>query len=364
VIRFGVVLSVAIIAVGLLVAGVIDGSLLIVVISIGAAALATLLLAVAVLVWRHEIFGQVPAEVAAGPDAVDDGDVSGISHHTVQRVISAGSGAATGPGPDRPAGSVGLTAAPAQMAAEATPQQPASGQSAEAGWRRPRFTGVVSGNPVSADTAASSAESASAESRSAAASVGPVASASVGAAAVGPTPKLAPPRSVRSDETPPKPVPPKPVPPKAGTADDTGTKPSAAADSGPDRADATDSVPAGTVPARSEAASVDPAPAASRSEHAGSAQVAGSGTSGGGSSGGGSSGGGVAVGATSGLAGQPDSVRVVPGIARYHRKECLLIRFLSEADLEVMSRQDATADGCVPCRACQPDQAAADVSVS
>jgi len=50
---------------------------------------------------------------------------------------------------------------------------------------------------------------------------------------------------------------------------------------------------------------------------------------------------------------------VVPGIARYHREDCILIRFLSEEDLEIMTRDAATAGGCVPCRACQPDKAAA-----
>ncbi|MDA8323931.1 MAG: hypothetical protein M0030_29555 [Actinomycetota bacterium] len=55
---------------------------------------------------------------------------------------------------------------------------------------------------------------------------------------------------------------------------------------------------------------------------------------------------------------------MVPGIARYHRKDCLLIRFLGDSDLEVMTRQDAAAGGCVPCRACQPDQATAGAVVS
>jgi hypothetical protein len=49
------------------------------------------------------------------------------------------------------------------------------------------------------------------------------------------------------------------------------------------------------------------------------------------------------------------SVRVVPGIARYHASDCLLIRFLGDDDLETMSREAAAAGGCVPCRACKPD---------
>lgn len=54
--------------------------------------------------------------------------------------------------------------------------------------------------------------------------------------------------------------------------------------------------------------------------------------------------------------GLDDQVSVVPGIARYHKADCILIRFLSEDDLEVMSRRDAEAAGSAPCRACRPDR--------
>jgi hypothetical protein len=57
--------------------------------------------------------------------------------------------------------------------------------------------------------------------------------------------------------------------------------------------------------------------------------------------------------------GLDDQVSVVPGIARYHKADCILIRFLSEDDLEVMSRRDAEAAGCAPCRACRPDRPSA-----
>jgi hypothetical protein len=63
--------------------------------------------------------------------------------------------------------------------------------------------------------------------------------------------------------------------------------------------------------------------------------------------------GGAAAGPAIGL---DDQVSVVPGIARYHKADCILIRFLSEDDLEVMSRRDAQEGGCAPCRACRPDQ--------
>jgi hypothetical protein len=60
--------------------------------------------------------------------------------------------------------------------------------------------------------------------------------------------------------------------------------------------------------------------------------------------------------ASPGLVGTTDSaVTVVPGIGRYHRSECILIRFLGEEDLEIMTTQAAQAAGAVPCKACRPD---------
>jgi hypothetical protein len=49
-------------------------------------------------------------------------------------------------------------------------------------------------------------------------------------------------------------------------------------------------------------------------------------------------------------------VVIVPGDARYHRSGCELIRLLASDDLETSSRQVAEAAGCVPCRACKPDE--------
>ena len=54
------------------------------------------------------------------------------------------------------------------------------------------------------------------------------------------------------------------------------------------------------------------------------------------------------------------AVSVVPGIARYHMSDCILIRFLSADDLQTMSRREAEASGCVPCRACRPERTAVD----
>jgi hypothetical protein len=43
-------------------------------------------------------------------------------------------------------------------------------------------------------------------------------------------------------------------------------------------------------------------------------------------------------------------------VARYHRRECILIRFLGDGDLEIMTKQEAMDAKFVACRACQPDQ--------
>jgi hypothetical protein len=49
-------------------------------------------------------------------------------------------------------------------------------------------------------------------------------------------------------------------------------------------------------------------------------------------------------------------VILVPGVPRYHIDDCILIRFLSADDVESVTREAARAAGCVPCRACEPDQ--------
>ena len=51
-----------------------------------------------------------------------------------------------------------------------------------------------------------------------------------------------------------------------------------------------------------------------------------------------------------------NAVVIVPGVARYHRPGCILIRFLGGEDLETSTAQAAEAKGCAPCRACEPDK--------
>ncbi len=46
---------------------------------------------------------------------------------------------------------------------------------------------------------------------------------------------------------------------------------------------------------------------------------------------------------------------MVPGVPRFHRSECILIRFMGDNDLQRMPAEQARKAGCTPCRACQPD---------
>ncbi len=49
------------------------------------------------------------------------------------------------------------------------------------------------------------------------------------------------------------------------------------------------------------------------------------------------------------------AVTVVPGVPRYHRSDCILIRFMGDKDLQRMPAGAAKEAGCTPCRACLPD---------
>jgi hypothetical protein len=49
-------------------------------------------------------------------------------------------------------------------------------------------------------------------------------------------------------------------------------------------------------------------------------------------------------------------VTVVPGVPRYHKAHCILIRFMGDSDLDKMTLAAARKAGCTPCRACLPDQ--------
>ncbi|HET9968530.1 MAG TPA: hypothetical protein VFQ68_09860, partial [Streptosporangiaceae bacterium] len=49
-------------------------------------------------------------------------------------------------------------------------------------------------------------------------------------------------------------------------------------------------------------------------------------------------------------------VTVVPGVPRYHKATCILIRFMGDSDLDKTTVAAAKDAGCTPCRACLPDQ--------
>jgi len=66
VIRFSVIVSVVAIALGLLIAGAVSGTLMVVYLAIGVASLALLLLIAGVVIWRDEVFGSPAGQDACG----------------------------------------------------------------------------------------------------------------------------------------------------------------------------------------------------------------------------------------------------------------------------------------------------------
>jgi hypothetical protein len=71
VIRFGAIVSVVAVAIGLLIGGAISGELTLVYVSIGLAALALLMLIAGVAVWRDEVFGSAAETRAARADMAE-----------------------------------------------------------------------------------------------------------------------------------------------------------------------------------------------------------------------------------------------------------------------------------------------------
>lgn len=91
-IRFGAIVSVVTVAIGLLVAGAVSGDLALVYVSIGLAALALLMLIVGVAIWRDQVFG--PTTSAA--QAAGAGPASRVAE-----VTGGPGGRVTPPGPAR-----------------------------------------------------------------------------------------------------------------------------------------------------------------------------------------------------------------------------------------------------------------------
>jgi hypothetical protein len=402
VIRFGAIVSVVSVAIGLLIAGAVSGKLLLVYVSIGLAALALLMLIVGVAVWRDEVFGPTAAGATEGSGralaAVDDLSVSddvavGARRGEDAAVASAGrsgrkaadrtsaavepeqlaaeSATRDRPARDRPA----RASAPAELVREsvAVPAERAareSAESAESARSEPVPAAAAAGSrSAERDTRRSSRLDPAADSlpqppgAEPAVPAQPPAARSGRAAAPAADRTSAVERSLTAEPSASKArpaVPERPstlLPPPAGRADSLAARPEA----GRSPADVLSGPPSVAGPPTS--AGLPPAAhvanAASTGGQGASATSAGSATASGAAPEGASAAAGPAIGGPDhgGAATGDAEVLVVPGIARYHKAGCILIRFLGAEDLETMTRQAAEASGCVPCRACRPDKA-------
>ena len=429
-IRFGVVLSVVLVAIGLLAAGVVSGSLLLVVVSIGVAALAFLLLVVVVVMSRHELFG-LPAGQAAGLRAIEPTASVPAAASAIKARSAAGSGAAapaaaarfaragvaaqpeaprsdTGirrgskGGKDRgvgvgqrervaPAGSAGRTApasGEAEPGRETTVAKAGVESKADKAAGQPVADRPATTPPDRAAAAAQHDAPAPVQRRSGAPQTAKDVPAAGGAVAAGRSaatstastspPAASTPKDKRGGQ----------VTPAVQLIDAAAAKAKAGAEevmqeaaTGRPSAARSDQTAASRPPATASAQDRDQQKEyrASKLERE-SARAAGSRAAG--EPGGDAKEGrgsatasaqgtppehpapaGQAAGKPADRAGSAESpedaeapqVSVVPGITRYHRGDCLLIRFLSPDDLEVMTRQAAIDSGCAPCKACKPD---------
>jgi hypothetical protein len=422
VIRFGAIVSVVAVAICLLVGGAVSGTLALVYVSIGLAALALLMLVVGVVVWRDEVFGSARAQPAGTADSgvvpvlaghVPDGRKSLVREQApVAEARSAPEraerGQATGrePAPAREqAHGRDHVSAREPMAARrsvARIDEPALGAdspSESAARDRPRRARKPAeeplGEPVSAATAVRASDSGNAppgdlpvsasgraSSGGAAAAHAPPAAKPVGAGQaakatgsarsageVGTGSGLSPaePRSDRSAAPPSR----ADRPAAGGPPGARGPRPSEQASASASLAPARGPTPAVQAPdvhapdvhapdvARPPAPATEVPPAVGPpAQSARDSHGARDGESAPESQGpdgqrpaGQRSGDGQSAGNT--------QVSIVPGIARYHTAECILIRFLGDDDLEVMSRTAAEAAGCVPCKACRPEKVGA-----
>jgi hypothetical protein len=51
-------------------------------------------------------------------------------------------------------------------------------------------------------------------------------------------------------------------------------------------------------------------------------------------------------------------VTVLPGVPRYHERNCILIRFMPKSDVQHLTIPEAEKLGCTPCTACQTEDLA------
>jgi hypothetical protein len=338
VIRFGVVLTVVLAAMGLLAGGVLANSLLLVYLAIGAAALAAIMLTAGVLIWREEVFGpssagqaSPAAKQAAGPSPVltatgvaqPGWSVGSAADHVTMIGVAP---AEPVPGPRRgnePTSGRVLPASREPTAADELRPRPAREPAAQSQGERDANVPAWSffANPATPSAA------------------GPDLTQVVGAEAGGSHEADQPPKAARTAEA---------AAPAAGRPPVTGTA------AGEDRAAA--------IPAERDAPAAPaepepkvPEPVSASAEHAapGDAAVAGL-------EAGDESPAGAAVRDGHAARGPDTEVTVVPGITRYHRGQCILIRFLGPEDLHTMTLQAAETASYVPCKACRPEQVLAE----
>jgi hypothetical protein len=432
VIRFGIVLSVVLIAIGLLVTGVVAGSLLLVVISIGVALLAFLGLIVVVISFRHEIFGRKPLDVAAAQPSLaargedrserrsdDVGDRSRGTQPTVQPVPRPASAEAADrrrqtattrpqaqpaslskaqpkaePAAPEQAGSRARAEEPAERergTVERAQPEPASAGPAGDGRDKANFEGSDR-NRLAAQHGAGRLDRPSPEQPAEQARAEPRKPSRLERESARAAGSRSPAAETSSSGGRPADAPEKPDvfrPAAAGTAvSGTAAKPAPAAT--PAGAGAMTGEPDADAPASDTAAEPARAQAGPAVTVPPSTSPAGTGETDAALPGGtgdqepdtsmseGQAGNGEPAGSQESPASRPASddqdngaagessaagddemqVSVVPGITRYHKSDCQLIRFLSADDLEVMTKRAATDAGCVPCKACKPDQVA------
>jgi hypothetical protein len=310
VIRFGAVLTVVVVAMGLLAGGVLTNSLLLVYLAIGVAALSAVMLAVGLVIWRGDIFGEASAEQAAAPVGVS----AGTAPAPVGRVPVGQTAASVGLGPSTLLVAGGNSTLgrddPAAPPAPALPWRledlPEPERLPEpADPRKPEDLPEPEDLPGPEDL------------REPPVPWGP--------ADRWEPERLPEPEDLREPVRLPEP---EPEPEDLHQERQQGLEQ-------PAEQTAPKSPEAEAAPHAEAAAEAEAAPDAD-AEPAGDTEL--------------------------GLGGGKDApspvtqVTIVPGIARYHRSDCILIRFLGSEDLETMTRQAAEDAGCVPCKACRPEQ--------
>jgi len=112
VIRFGAIVSVVAIAIGLLIAGAVSGQLTLVYVSIGLAALALLMLIAGVVIWRDAVFGTTAVTQATATRQATEPEL-------VAAALAGATGAATKPATERQPDAVRSAQAPVPAGAAA-----------------------------------------------------------------------------------------------------------------------------------------------------------------------------------------------------------------------------------------------------